>query len=368
MSEIERQTMDADIVCVGFGPANAGFLTTLSRALMNPDGTPALESQVMPGCPLQILCYERADDIGFGVSGIVTTGQSIRASFPDLDLTKEIPNSAEVTSETMAYLFDPIGATRKTASTKFVDSVFKMGAGSGIMKGKKFHAAELPWIPPFLRKEPGLTLSMGSFMSWAGSKLMETGMIQIWPGTPVSEPVFDGEKVIGIRLADQGVDKKGNPDACFMPGMDIHAPLTVVGDGPIGAVGRRLDQHFGLPEGHHQHDWAVGMKAVVQLPDSCDLKPGTVIHTMGYPEPEIFGFFYVYPDHTASMGIFVPSWFESPIRTSYRYLQHWMMHPYIWRHIEGGTLRSWGSPRTPDACKDFAPHDRSVPPSMCRQI
>ena len=76
----ERQSMEADIVCVGFGPATAGFLTTLSRAMMNPDGTPAFESKVMPGMPLQILCYERADDIGFGVSGIVTKGRHIRSA------------------------------------------------------------------------------------------------------------------------------------------------------------------------------------------------------------------------------------------------------------------------------------------------
>ena len=31
MSE-ERQSMDVDIVCVGFGPAMGGFLTTLARA------------------------------------------------------------------------------------------------------------------------------------------------------------------------------------------------------------------------------------------------------------------------------------------------------------------------------------------------
>ena len=30
---IDRQRMDADIVCVGFGPAMGGFLTTLARAL-----------------------------------------------------------------------------------------------------------------------------------------------------------------------------------------------------------------------------------------------------------------------------------------------------------------------------------------------
>jgi len=28
---VERPRMDADIVCVGFGPATAGFLTTLSK-------------------------------------------------------------------------------------------------------------------------------------------------------------------------------------------------------------------------------------------------------------------------------------------------------------------------------------------------
>ena len=45
--------MDVDIVCVGFGPATAGFLTTLSRQLVNPDGTPAIESPAIPGCPFR---------------------------------------------------------------------------------------------------------------------------------------------------------------------------------------------------------------------------------------------------------------------------------------------------------------------------
>ena len=353
MSEIERQTMEADIVCVGFGPATAGFLTTLTRAMMNPDGTPAFESKVMPGMPLQVMCYERADDIGFGVSGIVTKGGAIRASFPDLDLAKEIPNATVAEDERVVYLHDPIGASRRTAGTKFVDSVFKVG---GCVMKKGPHAAELPWIPPFLRKEHGLVMSMGAFMSWVGGQLMGSGLVQIWPGTPVSVPLIEGGRVQGVRLADQGVDKWGNPEGAFMPGMDMRARLTVVGDGPVGAVGRTLDAHFGLPKGNHQHDWAVGMKAVIELPSSCDLKPGTVIHTLGYPEPEIFGFMYVHPDRTASLGIFVPSWFDSPIRTSYRYLQHWMQHPYLWRYLEGGTLRSWGAKSLQESGVRGEPH------------
>jgi electron-transferring-flavoprotein dehydrogenase len=85
------------------------------------------------------------------------------------------------------------------------------------------------------------------------------------------------------------------------------------------------------------------MKFVVDLPEDTPLQPGTVLHTFGYPEPEIFGFLYVHPDRVASLGIFVPSWFDSPVRTTYRYLQHWMMHPHLWHFLKGGKLRSWGA-------------------------
>ena len=340
---MDRQMMETDIVVTGFGPAAAGFLATIGPELAKTkeDGTPLYESRVMPGCPLQIMCYERADDPGFGVSGIVTKGAAIKASFPDLDLAQEIPNASEVKHEKLAYLFDPVGASRRTFSTRLVDAAFK--AGGLIMKGGAWQARELPFIPPFMDKKPGYVLQMGSFMTWAAQKVMEYGLM-IMPGTPVAGPIFEGDRVTGVRLADQGVEKDGTPvEGAYMPGMDVKAALTVVADGPVGAVGRALDEKFGLPDGHHAYDWGVGMKAVVQLPESCELEPGTVLHTMGFPEPEIFGFLYVYPNRIAALGIFVAPWMDTPVRTTYRYLQHWMMHPYLWRHLKGGKLISWGA-------------------------
>jgi len=100
----------------------------------------------------------------------------------------------------------------------------------------------------------------------------------------------------------------------------------------------------------------VGMKFVVDLPEDTPLKAGTVLHTFGYPEPEIFGFLYVHPDRVASLGIFVPSWFDSPTRTAYRYLQHWMLHPYLWRYLKGGKLRSWGAKTLGESGKHGEPH------------
>ena len=51
----------------------------------------------------------------------------------------------------------------------------------------------------------------------------------------------------------------------------------------------------------------------------------------------------MHPGGVASVGIFVPSWFDCPTRTAYRYLQHYIQHPYLWRYLEGGKLRSWGA-------------------------
>jgi electron-transferring-flavoprotein dehydrogenase len=114
----------------------------------------------------------------------------------------------------------------------------------------KDSAFELPWTPSFLHKHGGLVMSIGQFNQWVGSQLMGSGLVQIWPGTPVSEPIITGKKVEGLRLADQGVDKTGAPTDGFMAGMDVRAALTVVGDGPVGAVGQAIDEKLGLPEGH----------------------------------------------------------------------------------------------------------------------
>ncbi len=338
LPDVERQTMDVDIVCVGFGPATAGFLTALSRKLVNPDGTPAVESPSNPGLPLQVLCYERADDIGFGVSGVVTRARGIRATLPEFDPSR-IPMAAAVAQEKVVYLLDPIGASRRSRVLRLADRAARL------LHFERDHAVELPYIPPFLHKHGGVVMSLGQFLQSMGNDLMAGGTVQIWPGMPVAEALVDPveECVRGVRLCDQGTDSLGNPEAGFLPGMDIRAALTVVGDGPVGAVGRQLDEEFGLPDGHHQREWAVGMKMVVDLPETSMLEPGTVLHTFGYPEPEIFGFLYVHPDRVCTVGIFVPSWFRSPMRTSYRYLQHFMLHPYLWRHLAGGRLRSWGA-------------------------
>jgi len=320
----EAAPLDADIVCTGFGPATAGFLWTLTRGLQRPEMA-AVESKAMPGLPPQVLCYERADDISFGVSGVVTRARAIRASIPDLD-PAAIPLAARVSEERLIYLLDPLGVTRRPAWMRLADQLCR--AFSFLLR-VEHEGLALPWTPAFLHKGDGFIFSLGQFLQWTGQQVMMTGLAQIWPATPVAAPLMRDGRVEGVRLASDG--------------SEVRAALTVVGDGPVGAVSRQLDEAFGMPAGRRRDEWAVGMKMVVDLPERCTLREGTVWHTIGYPEPEIFGFLYVHPDRIASVGIFVPSWMDSPVRTSYRYLQHFVRHPYLWRHLEGGRLRSWGA-------------------------
>jgi len=173
--DIDRQSIEVDIACVGFGPATGGFLTTLTQAWAQNPADPAFESKVAPGMPLQVLCYERADDIASGVSGVVTCARGINASFPALN-PAEMPMAANVTSERVLYLLDPHGASRRSLTLRIADKALRPFV--------KDHAFQLPWTPAFLNKHGGLVLSIGQFNQWVGSQLMASGLVQIWPGTP----------------------------------------------------------------------------------------------------------------------------------------------------------------------------------------
>src|SRR5579872_1183375 len=336
---VERQQISVDIAGVGFGPAMVGFLTTLSRQLLNQDGSPRFESAVSPGLPLQVICYERADGLAFGVSGAVTRARGIRASFPEVDLS-QIPMAVPVAKEKLVYLLDPIGASRRPLIFRVKDQLIR---ALGPLFRLRDHAVELPFIPKFMQKHDGMIFSLGQFNQWVAEQVTASGLVQVWPAMPVSKALIEEGAVCGVRLTDQGVGLDGSSADGFMPGIDVRAALTVVADGPVGAVGRQIDQHFGLPRGNEQREWALGMKMVIELRENTGLQPGTVLHTIGFPEPETFGFLYVHPDRLASVGIFIPSWLRSPIRTAYRYLQHFMLHPYLWKHLQGGMLKSWGA-------------------------
>ena len=47
-------------------------------------------------------------------------------------------------------------------------------------------------------------MSIGQFNQWVGGQLMNTGLAQVWPGSPVSTALFDGKAVTGVRSGGSG--------------------------------------------------------------------------------------------------------------------------------------------------------------------
>ena len=190
----EVKPLDADIVCVGFGPAVGGFLTTLTRALATPEGM-AISSRAMPEMPPQILCYERADDIAFGVSGVVTRGRAIRASFPELNGGRDPHGCPRRRREDRL----PARSMRRLAPAG-PDATGRQGCSKPAAgcSACREHAWELPFCPPFLHKKDGFIFSLGQFNQWVGQQVMMSGLAQIWPSTPVADPIIEDGKVAGV--------------------------------------------------------------------------------------------------------------------------------------------------------------------------
>ena len=205
-----RPATEVDIVCVGFGPATGGFLAELARRCAGGSRAPPL-----------VICYERSDDIGFGVSGVVTPARAIKASFPELD-PAAIPMAAPVRHEHVAYLLDPVGASRRSRGRARGRRDDHPGPALGASVPERRPSAALDSLRSCARTAASCFRS-GQFMQWVAAQVTASGMVQIWPSMPVAGPLFEGDKVVGVRLIDQGTDGQGNPGDGFTPGMDIRA-------------------------------------------------------------------------------------------------------------------------------------------------
>ena len=178
---MERQSMAVDIACVGLRPGDGRLPHDALAPARRARTKPPLESAASPGLPLQVVCYERADDPGFGVSGVVTRARGIRAAFPDLDAS-QIPMAAP--GEAGEGPLPPRPGRRLAPLAPRSAPPTPPSAPRGFALRHEEHAVELPYTPAFLHKHDGFVFSMGQLMQWMSGQVLSTGTVQIWPATP----------------------------------------------------------------------------------------------------------------------------------------------------------------------------------------
>lgn len=311
---IERETLDVDVVIVGAGPAGLAAAYQLATLVQkhnasNPD------KQIEP---LSIAVLEKGKEIGaHGVSGAVMDPRGIAELMPDW-LERGLPIQSRVGDDAFWYLFE-----------------------------KKRFAA--PILPPPLQNEGNYVVSLSEVTRWLGGVVGEMG-VDLFPEFAAARVLVENGRVVGVRTGDKGIDKNGQAKPNFEPGVDIKAKVTILAEGPRGTLTKQLAGMFDLYSGKNPQVYSVGVKELWQLPDD-RFKPGTVIHTMGWPlDMNTFGggFIYGMKDRVVDIGLVVGLDYRNPTIDPHNEFQKYKLHPAIKELLQGGKMIEAGAKAIPE--------------------
>jgi len=306
MAEENRQVLDVDVLFVGAGPASLAGALHLKKLTVN------------AGLDISIAIIDKAREIGaHSLSGAIIDPRSLNELIPD-HLEKGVPFEAEVTEENMYYLSS---------------------------KGK----IRFPYIPKPMSHHGCYLVSLGQFIRWLG-KICETEGIDVFCGFPGSELLYENKQVIGVRTGDRGIDKHGNQKSNYDPGVDIHAKVTVLGEGARGSLSKTLINRHNLMKDKNPQVWALGVKELWQMPKGT-VKEGYVAHTMGFPlGHNIFGgaFIYGMKNDILNIGLVVGLDYKDPSIDPHHELQLFKTHPWIRSLIKDGKMIAYGAKSLPE--------------------
>jgi electron-transferring-flavoprotein dehydrogenase len=317
MEDIERESLEVDVLFVGAGPASlAGALRlrqliTAHNERVEAGGGKKLEE-------LSIAVIEKGREVGaHAISGAVMDIGPLKELLPDY-AERGAPLESIVTEEDVSYL----------------------------TKTRKIKA---PIIPPPLNNHGKYVVSLNKLVRWLGP-VVEAAGVDLFPEFPGAEVLFDGERVIGVRTGDKGVNKEGEPKDNFEPGVNILAKVTVFGEGARGSLTKKLVQKLKLDAGRNPQVYAAGVKEIWELPKG-RVKPGFVMHTLGYPLPaDTFGggFIYGMQNDLLDIGLVVGLDYRHPHTDPHRLFQEFKTHPAIAAMLDGGKMLYYGAKTIPE--------------------
>lgn len=305
------EELEVDVLFVGGGPASLAGAYHLMQMLKIHN-----EHHETDHAPTVAIIEKSAYVGAHGFSGAVMDPKGMHELMPNF-LDQGFPIEAKVEHEEVLFL------TKKSS--------FK-----------------LPLIPPMLRNHGNYIISLNKVVQWLAKKVEEEG-VSIFSGFSGAELLFDGEKVIGVRTGEKGIDKNGKKKANYEAGMDIKAKIVVLGEGPRGSLTKQLVEKFSL-KGKNPQTYATGVKELWEVPVG-RMKKGSVIHTMGYPlENNEFGgsFVYALDDTHLYVGFVTGLDTQNPYIDPHHELQRFKLHPKIRALLEDGKMTGYGAKTIPE--------------------
>ncbi|RPH45360.1 MAG: electron transfer flavoprotein-ubiquinone oxidoreductase [Burkholderiales bacterium] len=302
--DIQRDSMEFDVLIVGGGPAGLGAAIRLKQLAAERGGE------------LAVCVIEKGSEIGaHTLSGAVIDPRALTELIPDWK-ARGAPLDTEVTHDEVMFLSE----TRAIHTPQWA-------------------------IPTGLKNHGNYIASLGNVVKWLGQQAEALG-VEIYPGFAAAEILYtESGAVRGVATGNMGVGRDGEPTDAFQPGMELLAKYTLFAEGSRGHLGRQLITRYALDRDSDPQSYGIGIKELWEIEPSKHRK-GLVVHTAGWPlDNDTYGgsFLYHFGDNKVAVGFVVGLSYQNPWLSPYEEFQRYKTHPAIRPTFEGGKRLSYGA-------------------------